>query len=258
MSRWNRRAELGSALVGDDVSQVGMRSGLRTTKRGFGMLVVLSLLAAACGGGSEVAENTASTTEPVVASELDDTPVTEAAPTVPSETSPPTTAAVTTAPATTAASTTEQQTTTEKDPGTVNDAEDGLRFDVGHITSIEDIDGVTFIKFDRYQGYDNNSDLVSGVELQEEYIIGAITDWPFINENPKLRSYPVAPSAQVLITSQDWLAGQDEFCGGDSSQIGVPIVFVPTVLETGLSGSVASLVFDNLGWVTSVRFMLAC
>ncbi len=219
------------------------------------MLVVLSLLATACGGGSEVAENVTSSIEPVVASELDDSPVVEATTTAPPETS---TTAVATAPPTTAAPTTEEQATTEKDPGTVNDAEDGLRFDVGHITSIEDVDGVTFIQFDRYQGYDDNSVLVSGVELQEEYIIGAITDWPFINENPKLRSYPVAPSARVLITSQDWLAGQDEFCGGDSSQIGIPIAFVPTVLETGLSGIVTSLVFDNLGWVTSIRFMLTC
>ncbi len=235
---------------------------LGTVQRRLAPLLVLGLLAAACGGGSEAAEFPSSTTEAFIASELDDTPETEVPTTEPVSTSTPaaapTTVVATTTSSTTTASTSEESTTTEQDPGAVNDAEDGLRFDVGHITSIEDVDGVTFIQFDRYQGYDDNSVLISGVELQEEYIIGAITDWPFINENPKLRSYPVAPSAQVLITSQDWLVGQDEFCGGDSSQIGVPIEFVPTVLETGLSGVVASLVFDNLGWVTSVRFMLTC
>ncbi len=256
-SHWNRHAELGSDLVRDEVGYSG------SAKQRLVPLVVFGLLAAACGGGREAAELPSSTTEAFVASELDDTPETEVSTTEPASTSAPTAAPTTAVVATTAsstatASTTEEQTTTEQDPGTVNDAEDGLRFDVGHITSIEDIDGVTFIQFDRYQGYNENLVLISGVELQEEYIIGAITDWPFINENPKLRSYPVTPSAQVLITSQDWLAGQDEFCGGDSSQIGVPIEFVPTVLETGLSGVVASLAFDNLGWVTSLRFMLTC
>lgn len=218
---------------------------MRNTLVGLGLSGCLFLTA--CGGSATT------TATPTTA---------PAAPTTTTPTTAPTTTTPTTAPTTTAPTTTAPTTApTTTEVRTPNDAEPGLQFDIGAISSIEDVDGVTVIMFDRYQVYDDASgELLSGTQLQKEYTFdGALTDWPFVNENSALRSYPLAPSVQVLITDKEWFDSQSAMCGFDNEEISdTPAVYTPTVLEVGLKGAPASLTFGEFGWVTTVRFMLSC
>lgn len=149
-------------------------------------------------------------------------------------------------------------TSTTSAPLIPQDAEPGLQYDIGSITEMQDIEGTKVISFDRFQVYNDNGDLVSGTELSTEFSLGASTDWPFVNENPKLRSYPLAPSVATFVTSDEWLDGQDDFCGGDGSKAGDPEEFTPAPLESAIGGPVVSLTFNEYGWVSAIKVMLGC
>ncbi len=139
----------------------------------------------------------------------------------------------------------------------VNDAEAGLRFDVGEITDTFYADGQRFIEFDRYQVIIDDRGYLSALDLGEEPILAGQTDWPFLNENSKLRYFPVANDAEFLRISYNWVIGQ-EFCG-DGSRSGDPVDYeLVNPEDLIVEGSPVALTFDGAGTVIRVRDISGC
>lgn len=223
------------------------------------------------GDASEAAtpaEVSPSPSEQAAAPTPDATPTADATPTPGAgPTTPSPTADATTDPAPpTTAPTTSDDVVVPEDPepdapaGPTNQAEDGLRFDLGTIAEVFTADGRTWIAFDRYQVDGTGA---QGTDLDEEpdYALG--TDLaPFISENDRLRTYRLAADVEVLgfpdvdaACAQVW--GWDQ--SSDDEVEGLPYEAVGTAfLPTLVDRFFVTLTFDDQGEVVRVRDQRGC
>lgn len=131
-----------------------------------------------------------------------------------------------------------------------NEAESNLQFDYGKIDRFQTINGVDWIWFDRWSF---GSDQLAGPELQSEPRWELASDWHGGgNVNPRLRAYPLAPDADVLVID----AGvYDAVCGGDNvtGQFNASDLASLVALD-GLT----SLTFDDNQHIVLVRDQRGC
>ncbi len=138
------------------------------------------------------------------------------------------------------------------DSSPVNEAEQGLRFDFGDIVRVEEVDGVEWIWFDR-SGF--GEEQLQGLELTSEPRYELATDWHGgQNLNPRLRSYPLAPNAEVIQIDPQII---EQACGPDG--VSGP-VFIDSDVATMLAANanLVSLTFDGQRRVTLVRDQMGC
>jgi hypothetical protein len=152
-------------------------------------------------------------------------------------------AATTTAPSTTASSTASEAA------GPANDAEVGLRFDIGAVTGTGSTGGTRWIRFDRFQFFD-----LQGPELVEEPRYELATDACCRNDNPALRTYVLDDDVEVLRIDPEAF---EVVCGGEFDH---PWDYQVTGLDQLLvDGSVfASLTFGDDGEVVRIREQTGC
>ncbi|MEZ5381856.1 MAG: hypothetical protein R2754_08690 [Microthrixaceae bacterium] len=202
-----------------------------------GAALVVMMAPVACGNDISPAENTSTTASPttvVVVTSVVTVPETAAAPT------------------TTATS---QTTTAATAPQGALDW-DGVRYDFGKIAGLSSNENQDLITFDRYQLYDNNGDLQSAADFTEEPIVVGNSDVPWVNENPKERTYVLHPEAEVLT-----LANPGELeCGGSA---GDPPAWQSNTVEDLFTmgtpeSTQVSLMFNDDGLVTLVRISESC
>jgi len=146
-------------------------------------------------------------------------------------------------------------TTVEADsPELVNEAEGDIRFDYGIIERMEEIDGTVWIWFDRV-GF--GPDQVTGPDHQAEPRYELASDWHGgENVNPRLRTFPLANDAEVLLLNP---AVIEVVCGGGRTDEESYDVFVPqNVIAEGFESLAASLTFNDSGEVSLVRDQTNC
>ena len=166
------------------------------------------------------------------------------------------------APATTAASATTAATaaTTSAPPtgpagGNALDW-DGVRYDFGRITGLSSNENEDLLTFDRYQLYGDNGELQSASDFTEEPIVVGNSDLPWVNDNPKERTYVIDPEAEVLTLAN---SGRLE-CGGNEGE--APEWQSGTVDDLFAAGTPdsdqVSLMFGGDGRVTLIRVSESC
>jgi hypothetical protein len=130
---------------------------------------------------------------------------------------------------------------------TVNQAEAGLLFDVGSVGLYFEADGAQWIGFDRFQSVDGTQ----GTSWTVEPIYAAATDSGFLNENPQLRNYRLAPGVQFLE-----IANLDQAC--DDFDADVTWVAVSQERFAAVDPGLVTLTFDNSGDVVRLRDNRGC
>jgi hypothetical protein len=142
-----------------------------------------------------------------------------------------------------------------------SDAEAGLRWDIGIIVSIDvDSDGQVRMDYDRVALCNGCSSL----DLTERpmAIVGN-TDMPYLNENRRLRNYPVSESVEVTVISPEWLETSCALWSG-GPDAGEPIweaASVDTLLSRLQSSDrihQTALTFDADGIVTAIQVGGGC
>lgn len=132
---------------------------------------------------------------------------------------------------------------------TTTDAEPGLRYDLGRVVEFEETDDGVVVVFDRYQLPDGTF----GPTLADEPSIVGASDVGFVNENPKLRRYPVAAGAATLIADPAWL---EMTCAGEAA--GAPRYVEGVLIDLLPTLPTVSLTFDSGGHVIVVRDQSGC
>ncbi len=216
-----------------------------------GALLAVVVLSGGCTGSTDD-EAAVPSTNGSVAGETDDPTTTASSTTATSTESSTSTTAVSTE--TSLLTTTSTTTTTAQAPRIANDAESNLRFDVGSIEETIEIDGVYWISFDRFQDLEGRN----GTDWDTEPLYAAATDANFINQNPRLRNFPLSPAVDVLYMSNHeavclwWF---DEEAGDDE-------IRWESVGTAGLGDMVGeyfvSLTFDSDGNVVRIRDQRGC
>lgn len=155
-----------------------------------------------------------------------------------------TTAASSTTPSSTTASSTAQEPA-----GPANDAEAGLRFDIGAVTGTGSTGGTRWIRFDRFQFFD-----LQGPQLVDEPRYELATDACCRNDNPALRTYVLDDDVEVLRIDPEAF---EIVCAGEFDH---PWDYQATGLDQLLAdGSVfASLTFGDDGEVVRIREQTGC
>jgi hypothetical protein len=75
---------------------------------------------------------------------------------------------------------------------------DGTHWDAGNVVGITREGGERVVIFDRYGLYGDGDGLKEAKQLTREPLVYANSDYPYVNQNPKLRRYVLAQDAQVL------------------------------------------------------------
>lgn len=143
-------------------------------------------------------------------------------------------------------------------PGPVDTGDwDGTRFDIGIVDRIDRTeDGRTLVVFDRVQ-LETEDGRKEAAAFDEEPIVYGNTDYPFVNENTRLRTYVVAPDVEVLV-----LDNPRAVCPGGDADPADP-VWRPTTVDAAVDTSVwsdfqqVSLTFSG-GLVARIRFSTGC
>ncbi|MEM8924080.1 MAG: hypothetical protein AAGD35_11315, partial [Actinomycetota bacterium] len=173
-----------------------------------------------------------------------------------STTTPTTEAPETTDEATATTAADDTETTAEAGAaGPVNEAEDGIRFDYGIVERIEDVDGTVWIWFDR-SGF--GPDQLSGLDHQVEPRYELASDFHGgENVNPRLRTFPLADGAAILLLNP---VIAEAVCAGDQTDAEEPFeaFTAATVLAEGWQERTVSLTFNDSGEVTIVRDQTGC
>lgn len=192
----------------------------------FPVLPVAALLLAGCGGGDSATTGTSATT------------TTTESTTTTAESSSTTSATTTESSSTTGESQGEDETLRS---GPASEAEPGLRFDYGAVTGFETVDARTWISFDRWSfGIDKQQ----GVQLLEEPRYELATDWHGgMNDNDRIRMYPLGPDVSILLLTQEAF---DVACGAVEGP-------VPDFVEADLNELLASA-GDSRGAIVSLTF----
>ena len=134
---------------------------------------------------------------------------------------------------------------------------DGVRYDFGRITGLSSNENQDLITFDRYQLYGDGGELLSAANFTEEPIVVGNSDVPWVNDNPKERTYVLDPEAEVLS-----LANPGRIACGGNDQTERPEWQSGTVedlLRMGTPDSdQVSLTFSAEGKVVLVRISQGC
>lgn len=135
----------------------------------------------------------------------------------------------------------------------------GERWDFGAVVALARKDGGWEVVFDRKQLYQGDT-LRSGKGLIEEPVLaGYITDEPTVNENGRLRTYRVAPDADVAL-----FANRDEVCQYLGDDPPPPVRWrtstVPALAESREYHGFpwVAITFDNSGSVVRIRLSEGC
>lgn len=167
----------------------------------------------------------------------------------------------TTSTSTTAAATSAPTTAPPVSPAPTANAEDaldwdGVRYDFGRITGLSSNGSQDLLTFDRYQLYGDDGELQSAADFTEEPIVVGNSDLPWVNDNPKERTYVIDPGAEVLTLAN---SGRLE-CGGNQGE--APEWQSNTVDDLFAAGTPdsdqVSLMFSDAGKVTLIRVSESC
>jgi|GEM_PF-4922626 len=147
---------------------------------------------------------------------------------------------------------------------------DGTHWDAGNVVGVTQEGGEWVVTFDRYGLYGDGDGLKEAKQLTREPLVYANSDYPYVNQNPKLRRYLLAPNAQVLE-----IANTHEICRARFAQPPqkpeaprfVP-VDVAKLVATSKRGDLAApgltargqdaLTFDGSGRITRMVFSGGC
>lgn len=167
-----------------------------------------------------------------------------------------TTSATTDSQETTASTTatTVDETTATTEPGLVNEAEAGLRFDFGIVERMEEVDGTVWIWFDRVSFTEEQ---LAGLDHQVEPRYELASDFHGgENVSTRLRTFPLADDATILLLDP---AIAEAVCAGEESNTDPFEAFtVSPGLAEGWQPLTVSLTFDEGGEVTTVRDQTGC
>lgn len=134
---------------------------------------------------------------------------------------------------------------------------DGVRYDFGRITGLSSNENQDLITFDRYQLYGDGGELLSAANFTEEPIVVGNSDVPWVNDNPKERTYVLDPEAEVLS-----LANPGRIACGGNDQTESPEWQSGTVEDLFRIGTPdsdqVSLMFSKEGKVVLVRISQGC
>jgi hypothetical protein len=133
---------------------------------------------------------------------------------------------------------------------------DGAQYDFGRVVDDGDIDDIyRTIEFDRYSYEHPTLGLVDAAGFREEPITYWWLDEPFVNNNPSTREFVLAPSAELLVLSEE---GEEEACADPPpTQLpppvweGVDISFLDT---RAARRSMAIVTYAPTGAITRIRF----
>ena len=127
---------------------------------------------------------------------------------------------------------------------------EGQRFDFGTVKRVRKPGNDWVVDFDRAQLEENGS-LNSGVTLTQEPVLVGNIDQPYVNENPRIRTFTVSPDATVLRLTPGW-----------TCDTGTPTWDTITLAQLAFWGvgsdTQDALTFDDLGQVTRIRLSRPC
>jgi hypothetical protein len=149
-------------------------------------------------------------------------------------------------------------TTTIAGPTTVGDFK-GQKFDGGFVRGVTRTGPVVQISFDRYQVYVEQPDgqyvLRSGAELTTEPILFGNTDVPFVNGNPRLRTFTLAPDVTILRIAEPVPCASDD---PRADPVWQPITVADLEGGAWKDRQEDSLTFNPSGLVQQLRLSTGC
>lgn len=194
------------------------------------------------------------------------------APTVPVVGGPPTT--VTGGSSTTPTTTTPTTTTVARAP---SGDWDGVRFDVGTIDTVSELDSYQAIGFDRYTLNDPQLGTVDAAGFQSEPVRAWWQESPFANVRVQLRTFVLDPDVEVLVLDESDRAAACVTAPSSTATPGSSTTSAPSttparpafaaswlpadvgvLADPARSGGLATLTYSDAGLVTRIRFTHGC
>lgn len=131
----------------------------------------------------------------------------------------------------------------------ISDAEPNLQYDIGTIEQVVDDDGVLYVRFNRWQRIEDGA---SGPAFTDPPTNAGATDVRFIDENPRLRSYPIAPQAFV-----GEISNYDALCNFQEDEPQYQPAELPTLVQQ-YPDALFTLTFNEFGEVIEATDERSC
>jgi hypothetical protein len=136
---------------------------------------------------------------------------------------------------------------------------DGARFDLGVITALSKVGARDAIALDRWSYTAPDGRRLDASSFDAEPIVAWWRSSPFVNVNPRTRTFVLAPDVQVQLVDP---AGRATACA-EPPPAAVPAptwtsATVADLSEPANTGTVAILTYDDTGQVSRIRLTRGC
>jgi hypothetical protein len=171
----------------------------------------------------------------------------------------PSTTSTTLAPAPAATTTTTTVVTATTSAAAAAGDWDGARFDLGVITALTKVGALEGISLDRWSYTSPDGRLLDASSFDAEPIVAWWQASPFVNVNPRTRTFVLAPDVQVQLVDP---AGRATACT-DPPPASPPAptrtpATVAALSDPANTGTVAILTYGPTGQVTKIRLTRGC
>ena len=136
---------------------------------------------------------------------------------------------------------------------------DGAKFDLGVITARTKVGTMDAIALDRWSYTAPDGRLLDALSFDAEPIVAWWRASPFVNVNPRTRTFVLAPNVEVMLIDP---AGRTAACA-EPPPAAVPAptwtsATVAALSDPANTGTVAILTYDDAGQVSRIRLTRGC
>ena len=136
---------------------------------------------------------------------------------------------------------------------------DGARFDIGVVTAPTKVGATDAVALDRWSYTAPDGRLLDALTFDSEPIVAWWRASPFVNVNPRTRTFVLAPDVEVMLIDP---AGRAAACAEPPpAAVPTPTWIPATVAALGdpaNTGTVAILTYDDTGQITRIRLTRGC
>ena len=136
---------------------------------------------------------------------------------------------------------------------------DGARFDIGVVTALTKVGALDAVALDRWSYTAPDGRLLDATSFDAEPIVAWWQASPFVNVNPRTRTFVLAPDVQVQLVDP---AGRTTACVDPPPAAPQAPTWTPATVaalsDPANTGTVAILTYDETGQVTKIRLTRGC
>ena len=136
---------------------------------------------------------------------------------------------------------------------------DGARFDIGVVTALTKVGALDAVALDRWSYTAPDGRLLDATSFDAEPIVAWWQASPFVNVNPRTRTFVLAPDVQVQLVDP---AGRTTACVDPPPAAAPTPTWTPATVaalsDPANTGTVAILTYGPTGQVTKIRLTRGC